>query len=187
MIRPLVQRFDESPQWIRVATAVGGLVLMISLWHQLSFVQVAEQKQLLLDEHEKLEAHLASVEGITANSDRLLYEQHIVSPEDLSSLLSSLLKQSQDLELISLEEVPVVIKDEVPEKIRGLHSVLEQKITATDIVLNVRGSYFSVLGYLQSVEKEAGSGIFWKQIDYAVDKYPAAEVRLVIRTLGIKG
>jgi hypothetical protein len=81
----------------------------------------------------------------------------------------------------------VVIKDDVPEKVRGLHQVLEQKITATDIVLQVRGSYFSVLRYLKSVEKEAGLGIFWKKIDYVVDKYPAAEVQVVIRTLGTKG
>lgn len=187
MIRAWIQQFNNTPQWMRVIAAILGLLIIVATWHQYSFTEVSVQKQILLDEHDKLNEHLKSVKGMTANSGRLLYEKHIISAEDLASLLSSLLQQSKDLELVSLEEIPVVIKDEVPEKIRGLHKVLEQKITASDIVLKVRGSYFSVLRYLKSVEKEAGLGIFWKSIDYVVDKYPAAEVQIVIRTLGTKG
>ena len=187
MMSTWIQRLNDTPQWMRLLTATTGLLIIIAIWHQCSFTQVTAQKQLLLDEHDKLNDHLSSVEGMTANSGRLLYEKHIISNSDLANLLSSLLQQSNDLELVSLEEIPVAIKDKVPEKIRGLHKVLEQKITATDIVLKVRGSYFSVLSYLKSVEKEAGLGIFWKSIDYAVDKYPAAEVQVVIRTLGTKG
>ena len=126
------------------------------------------------------------MKGITSNSSRLVYEKHIISAEDLANLLSSLLQQNGDLELITLEKIPVAIPDEVPEKVRGLHKVLEQKITATDIVLNVRGSYFSILKYLKSAEQEAGVGIFWKSIDYVVDKYPVAEVQIIIRTLGTR-
>jgi hypothetical protein len=187
MIRAWIQRLNDAQQWKRVLAAIAGVLIIVAIWHQLSFTEVTAQKQQLSEEHEKLNQHLDSVKGMTADSGRLLYEKHIISADDLAKLLSSLLQQSKDLELVSLQEVPVVIKDDVPEKVRGLHQVLEQKITATDIVLQVRGSYFSVLRYLKSVEKEAGLGIFWKKIDYVVDKYPAAEVQVVIRTLGTKG
>ncbi len=92
----------------------------------------------------------------------------------MAGLLEEVLQRSKGLELISLKSLPAEELAVAESAAYYLHPV----------ELSLRGRYFDFVAYLQALE---GMPVqyYWSSLDYKVDRYPVADVRLRVYTLGI--
>lgn len=184
MYKKVADTINSKSQLARLLIVLFGSVIILFVWYQFSFSSISAGKENVLSRHEDLQKNINTIENMTSNSDRLLYESHMVSADDFASLLKSLLQDNSELELISLKKQPVDLKKDVDDNLKGLHDVLGQDVVATDVELTLRGDYFGVMKYLKSVEESSAESVYWQKLTYSVVDYPTAEVALVLRTIG---
>ena len=97
---------------------------------------------------------------------------HLVAPEELPSLLRSVMDKHPRVQLITLE---LVEADQSQEALKGA-------FTRHPLVLEVRGEYLPMLEYVQALES-LPYAIGWRRLDYQVVDYPIGELRLELETL----
>jgi MSHA biogenesis protein MshJ len=101
----------------------------------------------------------------------------LVSPNEMVALLQTVLQGYQGVRLVSVSKrAPISIsqQDDSAVAAAGLYR--------HDLELVIEGSFFQVQGFLKAVEK-TGKSLFWNSIDYQVESYPKAQVRLELYTL----
>ena len=184
MYNKVADAINARSQLVRILIVLFGTIIISFVWYEFSFSSLYSDKSSVSSRHETVEASISRIKNMTSNSDRLLYESHMVSADNLASLLQSLLQDNSELDLVSLKKHPVDLKKDVDENLKGLHDVLERNVVATDIELTLRGDYFGIMKYLKSVEENSSEGIYWQKLMYNVIEYPVAEVTLILRTIG---
>ncbi len=97
---------------------------------------------------------------------------HLVAPEELPTLLRSVMDKHPRVQLITLE---LVEADQSQEALKGA-------FTRHPLVLEVRGEYLPMLEYVQALES-LPYAIGWRRLDYQVVDYPIGELRLELETL----
>jgi len=115
--------------------------------------------------------------AIEENENILLtYINAVTPPEQLIPMLYGILHPASDFQLIE------VMADK-PHKIADI-SHGEETIGAykQDIHLHVRGTFFSIVDYLKLLERSDWV-LFWNGLEYAVDSYPVADVKLHFYTM----
>lgn len=129
-------------------------------------IEVDKQYGLLMKQSEDLSLRL---EGVVDS---------LVTPTAMASLLQSVLDQTHNLKLISLESQPsepITLSDSSANIGYYIHPV---KIVIT-------GKYFDIQKYLSQLEQMQVK-YYWRSFDYNVTDYPTAELVLVVYTLGAK-
>ena len=176
---------DNLSQIKRIQITVLGVVLMALTWYVFSYTELSEANDQLVNKNKTLSGQIRSISKMTARSDKLIYENHMISADKLASLLESILQDTGGLELVSLQKTAnIALNDGIDDEVKGLHAILGNKLTATDIEIKLNGDYLSVVRYLQRVEKNSGSGgAYWQSLNYKVLDYPNAQIDLVLRTL----
>lgn len=124
----------------------------------------------------------------------------LVTSEQLPLVLGALLQRSSDIEVVRMTTLPAreIALEREPIKEKPAPSteeeltsiVIEAATTDPDQIslfrhgvnLVVRGSYYSVLEYLQRLESSSWQ-FYWESLDYKVKRYPIAEVTLKVFTL----
>jgi MSHA biogenesis protein MshJ len=101
----------------------------------------------------------------------------LLSPQQKSDALYDILTSNNSLVLLQLKNMP-------PKEV--LLSQTNSKIFEHGIVIKFLGDYFSVMKYLQAIEKLKWE-IFWDKLEYKVTKYPMAEITLYIHTISNAG
>ncbi|WP_235869673.1 type II secretion system protein M [Veronia nyctiphanis] len=96
-----------------------------------------------------------------------------VNSSQMSSLMESVLKQSDKLELVSMRSLPSALLTK--DKDAGYH--------LHPIEMTLRGSFFDIVEYLTALESLPVK-YFWRKVDYRVVDYPTAEVVIEVYTLG---
>lgn len=125
-----------------------------------------------------------------ANNNVRQAARNLVSPQQMLTLLRSVLENEQGAELISARSLPV-------QNVQLGHSVKsednevaseENSNAATAVIymhpfeLELQGNYQGVYDYLRKVEQLDGV-FFWDLLEYGVEEYPNAKVRIQIHTL----
>lgn len=139
--------------------------------------------QLIIDQG-KMRSQLAELEmqiGSALNN--------FVSPTEMTSILKNFLDTKKNLSVLSAKNLPVqqiqfdregkVVekKNDTPEAAKENASTVFLHGLEVVFVAN----YFDTLEFVQTLEQI--NGLIWQEMDYTVDEYPLAEVRLVINTL----
>ncbi len=107
----------------------------------------------------------------------------LISPADMTRILTSLLQRQSGLELISFQN-----KDAVPlrgdvENLNGqVTNDLTGQVFSHGLVIEFQGDFFSTLKYLRFLEEVSGS-FFWDSISFKQVVWPSALVTLEIHTL----
>lgn len=121
----------------------------------------------LVKESQELSTQLASI------------IENLISPSEMSQLLEQVLSGTQGLKLISLESLKAEpITGEKASKTYAGYFVHPVRLELT-------GSYFSVLKYLETLES-LPVNYYWKSFNYQVEKYPNAKLVLEVYTLGTR-
>lgn len=118
--------------------------------------------------------------------------QGLVSAEQLPRVLEDVLHSSSELTLVKMQTLGV---EKLALAAKGGPKSQAQKTGATavnyevadgvfkhSVAITVRGSYFQVLTYLQTLEALPW-GFYWEWLEYRVTDYPQAEVVLRVYTL----
>ncbi|MGB0206280.1 MAG: type II secretion system protein GspM [Neptuniibacter sp.] len=161
------------------------------LKHQQRLLEFLESKEVK-DPNVAARAELKSLRQKLkeANEDVRQAAGNLVSPQKMLTLLRSVLENEQGTELISARSLPVqnvqlghtaqTEDDEVASE--------ENSNAATAVIymhpfeIELQGNYQGVYDYLRKVEQLDGV-FFWDLLEYGVEEYPNAKVRIQIHTL----
>jgi MSHA biogenesis protein MshJ len=153
----------------KINTAAAEAKSLISelkgVTQKLSGGSIKAERKALNEKSKELEASLVAAAG------------KVVQTEAITGMLQRTVTAYPDLHLLSLKVAPK--KMLVDTRIRSQKTQLyEQPIT-----LNLRGDYFSTLGFLLDAEK-IPLHFYWDEMTYRVTEYPQAEISIKIHTLG---
>ena len=105
-------------------------------------------------------------------------ESHNVVPSDVMPvLLNTMMASAKRVTVTGFESLP-------PKPLLGGDEENKINLYSHGAKLNIKGQYFDVLRFLQTVEK-LPEKVYWKQLDYQVNAYPLAEVSLEFYTLSV--
>ncbi|ENM5785935.1 type 4a pilus biogenesis protein PilO [Vibrio metoecus] len=182
----------------------GVVVVVLSLWmgliepalkqseaRQLQVQTLASSNQLLQGEIMALQAKLArnpdqeldvELSQLTLQSQEIslqLAEQitAMVAPSEMPNLLENVLRQGQQLKLVSLESLPA------EPIVRSKDTNMESEYYLHPVRMEFTGSYFAIRDYLQTLEALPVK-YYWRRFQYQVENYPQARVILEVYTLG---
>ncbi|NRB67496.1 MAG: MSHA biogenesis protein MshJ [Vibrio sp.] len=125
-----------------------------------------QYKQLLM-ESQQLSEQLAEI------------IETLISPSQMARLLEGVLAGTKGLKLVSLESMaaePIV---------GGTDKQTQTGYYLHPVKIELTGSYFSVLSYLNTLESLPVK-YYWRSFNYTVEEYPTARLILEVYTLGTR-
>ena len=123
-------------------------------------------------------ARYAQVQNETNEIDmRLsnLYGQ-LISPQEMATVLTSVLQRETNLELIGLENVAS------QSMVQASASTGLLQVYRHGLKLEFEGEYLETIRYLKSLE-ELESNFFWETLTYELEEYPKGKITMSIFTL----
>ncbi|MFT7472141.1 MAG: MSHA biogenesis protein MshJ [Kiritimatiellia bacterium] len=147
--------------------------------------------QSLEDPNKFANDRLAVVEREQAGLDSQIRELagDLVSPEDMTRILTSVLERQSGLELISFQNLnatPLLAGDRNSSESAEGSNVNQPGISGQvfehGLRLEFQGDYFSTIKYLRFIEEISGS-FFWDSISFRQVSWPDAVVTLEIHTI----
>ena len=129
---------------------------------------LARQEREHNEQVERLSTRLA---GLTEQVDERM--RTLVTPDQMSELLLSMLEQSKGLDLTDLSnQTPILLTQ--PED--------EERLYRHDLSISLTGSYMSLLTYVGLLEQLSGQ-IFWRGLELEIDEHPTTHIRLDFFTI----
>lgn len=119
-----------------------------------------------------------------------LFTQQDFTIGQIIGLLKTLIDESGEVTLIKLETVdvsteqieqPAKAESATSEQETSVDKVLKQFSTQT-MSMVLQGEFFAIQRYLNAVEREHVT-LFWDSMDYQVQSYPKAQVKLLFHTM----
>lgn len=108
----------------------------------------------------------------------------MIPPRLMPEVLESMLSQSGELKLVSLENKPVVsVLEQVDEKISPGTSPT-QALYNHGFTLRLRGSYMATIQYFENLSKLPWR-FHWDVLEYNVEQYPNATITLEVHTVSM--
>lgn len=133
------------------------------------------------DPNAALRSKLTELKRAIVLQEKAYFEQlsHLVTPAEMVSVLYDVLGSSENIKLLSLENLPVeaVFEQEGEGVGQGLYR--------HGVRVEFEANYFDTIGYLERLE-QAGDRLIFKSLHYRVDNYPMARVVVVVETLGME-
>lgn len=210
-----VRCFDGLSLRERLLLLAAPLVLLGVTWHQWLWTPLAVEQDLLLERIAATTSEVsllgARVRGVVARSRkdpnaglhreidqvkgrlRQLEDQirqaadSLIDPGQMAQLLEDLLSSDRVLRLVRLEKLKTEPLFEAEEPADGGEpaAVPMGNIYRHGFAIEFEGDYFSTLQYLQALENLPW-GVFWDGVEYRVEEYPRARVRLLLHTLSLQ-
>lgn len=115
----------------------------------------------------------SSIEQLTGN---------LIPAKKMVQVLEDVLRQSSSLQLVAVKSLPVRRLITGAEADVSVMQASDGALYLHAVELELRGSYFETLSYLQALEGLPWQ-VIWDQLEYRVDHYPQADIRLRINTL----
>ena len=107
----------------------------------------------------------------------------LISPTDMTRILTSLLRRQSGLELISFQNKnAVALRSGVANPAGQVTNDLAGQVFSHGLVIEFQGDFFSTLKYLRFLEEISGS-FFWDSISFKQVVWPDALITLEIHTL----
>jgi MSHA biogenesis protein MshJ len=145
--------------------------------------------QSLEDPNKFANDRLAVVEREQAVLDSQIRELagDLISPADMTRILTSVLERQSGLELISFQNLsatPLLAGDRNSDEgsNNGAQPSISGQVFEHGLRLQFQGDYFSTIKYLRFIEEISGS-FFWDSISFNQASWPNAVVTLQIHTI----
>lgn len=107
----------------------------------------------------------------------------LISPADMTLILTTLLARQSGLELISFQNKDAVpLRGEVANASGQAANALSGQVFSHGLVIEFQGDFFTTLKYLRFLEEISGS-FFWDSVRFKQVVWPDALVTLEIHTL----
>lgn len=142
-----------------------------------------------IEEQEQLDGQLNELAG------------NLITPQEMTRLLTSMLQDSGGIELVSVENLaPLPMRNAADQQSSGDESTEDtgsvgntavaggigterrQQVFQHSLVLELQGDFLSLIEYLGRVESFAAS-FFWDELSIEQDVWPNARIRLQLHTL----
>ncbi len=212
----------------RMLVLLGILSVIYIIWDTFLIAPMQSQNQILMNEREAIQEQMVGLEtrrilssGLLKNSKRKNIMTEIegvekgiknfddkiitrlkgrVAPHFMSSMLNDVLQNNQNLELISIRNlpaVPFVSKKNKDNKNKDnknnkpgetLLKEIDPKLIGIfvhSLELQLNGTYLEILRYLIALE-ELEWKIFWDQVNIEVLEYPEVKVKIKVHTFSLK-
>jgi MSHA biogenesis protein MshJ len=140
------------------------------------------------DADSPLRKQLSSAKQRIAESDAYMQNLRgrLVAPEQMANLLQQVLKKNGQLELVSLQSLPV--EPLIAEKTEGTKTApvadTSNQVYTHRMKISVRGTYPDLLQYLTMLE-HLPTQMFWGTAKMEADHPPTAELTLTLYTLSL--
>jgi len=187
---------------VLTAAAVFGFCLQMIFVDPMLGTRTVAERQLLSAEqlNATLSASLATATGteqvdalkrqiaaeqgaIQAEAKRLtVLSAELISASEMIEMLRSLLESSH-LDLVSMKNLavePVLLEGGPKASVKVAAGLFRHRV-----VIELRGSYFDVVAYLQGLEQQS-QRFFWHSVDYEAGEYPRGVMRVEIYTLSLE-
>ncbi|WP_299569180.1 MSHA biogenesis protein MshJ [uncultured Shewanella sp.] len=137
------------------------------------------QKRLAMDPNTDYRNRLTHIEQQTQLIDADLDAQMVsmVPASYMPTVLTNLLGNVQGVKLLSFGSI-------APTPLLQVGEEHKMNLYSHGIKLTLEGSYFSILKFVESIEAMPDK-LYWKRLNYHVDKHPNAAVELELYTLSI--
>ncbi|WP_153913844.1 MSHA biogenesis protein MshJ [Shewanella sp. TC10] len=137
------------------------------------------QQRLALDPNVDYRNRLAHIEQQTQVIDADLDAQMVsmVPASYMPTVLTNLLGNVQGVKLLSFGSI-------APTPLLQVGDEHKMNLYSHGIKLTLEGSYFAILKFVESIESMPDK-LYWKRLNYHVDKHPNATVELELYTLSI--
>ncbi len=107
----------------------------------------------------------------------------LISPSDMTRILTSVLQRQSGLELISFQNKNAIpLRSGVANPAGPVTNDLAGQVFSHGLVIEFQGDFFSTLKYLRFLEEISGS-FFWDSINFKQVVWPDALITLEIHTL----
>lgn len=146
-----------------------------SLHENITAQLAIDPDQVLREQNDAAHTHLAA-----QNQQLHALTADLIEPSAMPIVLRDLLEKRKALKLIELANsaaVPFFVQTNTVEIKANIATIYRHGLQFT-----VQGNYFDVLEYLQSIEALPWH-FFWEALEYRVDHYPTAEVKIKVYTL----
>ncbi len=111
-------------------------------------------------------------------------QDRLVAPEKMAELLEQVLSRNANLQLVSLNTLPVSSFIDPATGGADKMQAKDRQIYKHGVQMTVRGSYADLLQYLTALEKMP-TQMFWGMAKMNVVQYPKAELTLTLYTLSL--
>ena len=215
VIKQLQKHWNKLSQREALAVIAGSIAALFMLWNAVIYGPYRENVSLLEQDIKLTNAKIAGVKAkliefrADMNKDpdienRRLLEKYteegrrldeelarasvqIIDVRDMVVLLREMLEKQSNLKFVSLENRPAVPEFIEKGELTETGSRDESAITIYrhSVLLEVEGSYASLLAYLQELE-ELSWQFFWQGIEIETETYPNAKITLEVYTLGLR-
>ncbi len=139
------------------------------------------------DEHAPQRERIRQLREQIAEGDAYLKatQDKLVPPEKMAALLEQVLAKNTNLQLVTLDTLPVTLFIE-PSAVDATSEMIaqEKQIFKHGVKMTVRGSYADLMQYLAVLEKMP-TQMFWGMAKMTVVQYPSAELTLTLYTLSL--
>ena len=158
---------------------------VIQLQNQIKGVQVqiqALQESRSVDPDTANRAKLESlrIQLVQIKASLQVKQQQLIPPDKIAGLLEEMLNRNRQLQLISLQSLPVTTVTVEEEQTASA----EKEFFRHGVEISVRGGYFDLLDYLAQLEK-LPTQMFWGKASSTVEQYPVSRMTVTLYTLSL--
>jgi len=170
-VQPAIDERDAVMDNIRrVSGDIGQIRQKIE---EVTLSAAKDPNRELRERHKRLKAQLHKLD-----LDLERYAGSLVPPKQMLPLLRRLLDERADLDIVHIENKP-------PESVSAETGAGGVKLYRHVLTVEFTGGYLETLNFLHAIEALPWR-IFWESLDYRVENYPTARVRLNIATLSLQ-
>lgn len=127
---------------------------------------------------QKLEALQRSLQLLDDEIDSLTTD--MIPPRQMTEVLERVLHENTRLTLLNVNTLPSEKVTAAGQAVSG--SRVSHSLYRHTVEIELEGGYFDTLKYLQVIEALPWK-VFWRELDYRVEGYPKAKIRLRLNTL----
>jgi len=175
-LSPVANQIKKEQQQINnINLQVGELAnKQMQLNQQLMAIKNSETQKLIKQVDSQIAALKSSLDKSTIN---------LISPDEMVSILKSIIESFAKLKLVKLEKQPAT-----PLELEGLNQSegeqLPVRLYRHSLIIELEGNFHSTQKFLQAVEN-LPRRLQFDRFDYQVDRYPRAKISLQVSTLSL--
>ena len=109
-------------------------------------------------------------------------QQNLIPPDKMAGLLEEMLTRNRQLQLVSLQTLPVSTVTGKKEEAPAIAA--EKQFFKHGVEITVQGNYLDLLDYVTQLEKLPWQ-MFWGRARLGVEEYPAVRLTLTLYTLSL--
>ncbi len=196
------------PTWLNWLAYLAIIALTLVVWSH--YYQQEQQQTLQNLEHKiiKIQKGITAMNETEQANLRVLYQDNLLPAEDAEKFLKSMLLTNKGLTLVTVTKLPPTTfgdpvtkqkkkqsrgrrrrsKKKTVKKTQALagptayKKLIGARFVIHPVTIVFKGNYAATLTYLQQLEN-AKEPIYYRSIEYTVEKAPVALVKLTVYTL----